>query len=63
MIAQPLRNLLIFTAGLFLGATAHAAGEPTADPIAAAIGSSERPAEDRNRMHGGSQLLSSPSSA
>ena len=49
MIAQPLRNLLIFTAGLFLGATAHAAGEPTADPVAAAIGSSERPAEDRSQ--------------
>jgi predicted methyltransferase len=49
MIAQPLRSLLIFTAGLFVGATAHAAGEPTADPVAAAIGSSERPAEDRSQ--------------
>ena len=49
MIAQPLRKLLIFAAGLFLGATAHAAGEPTADPVAAAIGSSERPAEDRSQ--------------
>ena len=41
MIGQPLRKLLIYAACLFLGATAHAAGEPTADPVAAAIGSSE----------------------
>jgi predicted methyltransferase len=49
MIGQPLRNVLIFTACLLLGATAQAAGESTADPVAAAIGSSERPAEDRNQ--------------
>ena len=30
-------------------ATAHAAGEPAADPVAAAIGSSERPADDRSQ--------------
>ena len=46
MIGQPLRKLLICAGCLFLGAGAtHAAGEPTADPVAAAIGSSERPAE------------------
>ena len=49
MIGQPLRKLLICAGCLFLGAAVHAAGEPTADPVAEAIGSSERPAEDRNQ--------------
>lgn len=49
MIGHALRNLLIFIASLFLGAAAHGAGESTADPIAAAIGSGERPAADRSQ--------------
>ena len=50
MIGQPLRKLLVCAGWLFLGAAAtHAAGEPTADPIAAAIGSGERPADDRSQ--------------
>ena len=48
MIGQSLRNLLL-CAGLFcLSAGARAADAP-ADPIAAAIGSSERPAKDRDQ--------------
>ena len=46
MIGQ-LRNVLTCTACLFLAASVHAAAEPPADPVAAAIGSSERPADDR----------------
>jgi len=50
MIGQPLRKLLICAGCLILGAGAtHAAGESPADPVAAAIGSGERPAGDRSQ--------------
>jgi predicted methyltransferase len=48
MIHQPLRTLLILCGGLLLGAGARAADAP-ADPVAAALGSSERPAADRGQ--------------
>jgi len=49
MIGQPLRNLLIWASCLFVAAGAHTAADAPADPIAAAIGSSERPADDRSQ--------------
>ena len=48
MIRQTLRNLPIYVSCLFLAAGAYAAADKPADPIAAAIGSSERPADDRS---------------
>ena len=47
MIGQPRRTLLGFASCLFLAVNAHAAADSAADPIASAIGSSERPADDR----------------
>jgi predicted methyltransferase len=49
MIGQTLRNLLICASCLFLANGAYAAADTSADPIVAAIGSSERPAEDRSQ--------------
>ncbi len=48
MIGQSLRNLLVCAGLVCLSAGARAADAP-ADPIAAAIGSSERPAKDRDQ--------------
>ena len=48
MIRQMRRNLLICVSCLLVSAGASAA-EPAADPIAAALGSSERPAADRSQ--------------
>jgi predicted methyltransferase len=49
MTGQSQRVLLALAWCLLLTATAHAASDSAADPIAAAIGSSERPAEDRSQ--------------
>jgi predicted methyltransferase len=48
MIGSQLRNLFICASCLLLAAGAGAADTP-ADPVAAAIGSSERPADDRSQ--------------
>jgi predicted methyltransferase len=48
MIGSQLRNLLVCASCLLLAGGAGAA-DPPADPVAAAIGSSDRPADDRSQ--------------